>query len=467
MDSIKFGTGGFRAIIGEDFNKKNVQGICQAICNITTKKQLKKQICIGFDNRFESEYFALWCAQIFAGNGFSVELFDRATTTPVVMYASLINKNPFGIMITASHNKYIYNGIKVFTNHGRDASKEETDEIEAEFNSLTKINSVETSPLIKKVNYIDSFIDYLINSQNLQNLNKDIKVVFDAKFGSSVEELQKLCKKTGIKNYTILNAHRDAFFNFTLPAPNKNNIDDLILNVKNNHADIGFALDADGDRIAIVDEKGNYIDNNYILAIIYYYLAVFEHKKGDSVKNCCTSNLLDNVTKKLGYVCHEVPVGFKFISNKLIKTNSIIGGESSGGLAVQNHIFGKDSLLTIGLCLKILSTTKKPFSEILSDVLKFADNYSAKIYDKEYAYSAAQANLIKQKVFGNNQFFKDSNISKIIKNDYLKIIYNNNDWIVVRFSGTEPVLRIFVETENKKISKELFKKWEDFLNLKD
>ncbi len=466
MNRIKFGTGGFRAIIGEDFNKINVQGICQAICNIVDKKKLKKQICIGYDNRFESEYFALWCAHVFAGNGFNVELFENATTTPVVMYASLINKNPYGIMITASHNPYMYNGVKVFVNEGRDASKEETDEIEEEYKNLKKIYTDENSTRIKHANYIDSFINYIVTNQELAALNGDLKVVYDAKFGSSVEELQKLSDAIGIKNYLIINSQRDAFFDFVPPAPNKNNIEKLILNVKNSKADIGFALDADGDRIAIVDEQGNYIDNNYILAIIYYYYIKYEHKIGDCVKNCCTSNLLSVVAEKLGYNCHEVPVGFKFISSKLTETNSIIGGESSGGLAVGNHIFGKDSMLTIGLCLKILSKLKKPFSQILSEVLHFANNYSAQIYDKAYTYSKNQEQLIKTKIFDkNNPFINDLDVKDVVNTNYLKITYKNNDWVNIRFSGTEPVLRIFIESTDKNRVENMFSAWENYLNL--
>ena len=139
MGKIKFGTGGFRAIIGEDFNKSNVQKVCQAISNIIVKKNLKKEICIGYDNRFMSENFAIWCAEVFAGNNINVELFDSATTTPVAMFASKKNENDFGLMITASHNPYMYNGMKVFTKNGKDADQAETTEIEKEVENIKEI----------------------------------------------------------------------------------------------------------------------------------------------------------------------------------------------------------------------------------------------------------------------------------------------------------------------------------------
>ena len=141
MGNIKFGTGGFRAIIGEDFNKQNVQKICQAICNVMIKENKKKEICIGYDNRFMSEDFAMWCAEVFAGNEIIVKFFDRATSTPVCMYATKVCNNDYGVMITASHNPYKYNGVKVFVSEGKDASVEDCNKIENEINSLKTIKS--------------------------------------------------------------------------------------------------------------------------------------------------------------------------------------------------------------------------------------------------------------------------------------------------------------------------------------
>lgn len=468
MSKVKFGTGGFRGIIGDDFTKENVQKICQAICNISQRNNYKKSICIGYDNRFASENFAKWCAEVFAGNGFLVELFSCATTTPVVMYASKKNCNEFGIMITASHNFYIYNGVKVFTKQGKDASKEETDEIEAEMDKIETVVVADKTQEnnITYVDYVNDYLNYLIKNQGLENSGNGLRVVFDAKFGSSVEEIKSLAEKIGLLNYKILNNRRDAFFDFKLPAPNFDNVEQLKEEVKKEKADIGFALDADGDRLAVIDENGNYIDNNYILAMVYYFFVKYENMQGGSVKNCCTSNLLDVATKKLGYTCYEVPVGFKWVSGKLIETKSLVGGESSGGLAVDNHIWGKDSLLAIGLILKMLYRLKKPFSKILSEVLHFANDYNKQTYDRAYKYSLSQEKEIKEKIFNGSNYPIDSDeILNITKTDYLKINYKNGDWLNIRFSGTEPVLRIFVECENKEVANKIFATWEKFLNL--
>ena len=470
MNNIKFGTGGFRAIIGEDFNKENVLKICQAISNIIIQKKLKKEICIGYDNRFMSENFALWCAEVFAGNNINVEIFDRATTTPVAMFATKKKDNDYGIMITASHNPYIYNGIKVFTKGGKDADLIETEEIEKE---IFKVKAVSVQDFktaintkIKIVNYLEEYVDSIIKLTNLTIGLNNLKVVFDAKYGSSVEEINMLCNKINLQSFDILNLQRDAFFGFELPAPKEENIDKLITQVKNTKAQIGFALDADGDRLAVVDENGKFVDNNYILAIVYYFLIKYCNKKGHSVKNVATSNLLDLVSKQFGYECKEVPVGFKYVSSALIKYKAVVGGECSGGLAIQGHILGKDSLLAIAICLKAMSVMQKPFSQILNEVKEFVGGYNKIILDKEYSYTKKQKIFIDNLLFIKKQVPKHRyELDKIVFDDYIKIYYKNGNWSLIRFSGTEPILRIFAEADTIAEAKQLISDWQELLKL--
>ena len=191
MSEVKFGTGGFRGIIADNFNKDNIQKICQAVCNIVKKQNLKKQICIGYDNRFLSEKFGLWCAQVFASNNFCVELFSNACSTPVVMYQTMQQQNDFGIMITASHNPYEYNGIKIFTRDGKDASIEDTNKIEKEFKKVKKVEFDEQKcqQNIKYADYVEQFVDYIIQNQNIGDC-QNLKVVFDCKFGSTAQEIE-------------------------------------------------------------------------------------------------------------------------------------------------------------------------------------------------------------------------------------------------------------------------------------
>ena len=471
MKKIKFGTGGFRGVIGEDFTKEAVQTTCQAISNIIIRDNKKRRICVGYDTRFLSDQFAIWASEVFAGNGINVEFMDSVTSTPVVMYATMISDNDYGLMVTASHNPYKYNGLKIFVHEGRDASVEETLMIENEVDLIKDIKTMNylqaiEEGIVVKVNYITQYVDNIIKLLDLKNVGENFNIVYDAMYGSTVDELDIFSKKIGCSKYEIINKNRDALFGFRDPAPSADNIDLLTNKVKENNADIGFALDADGDRLAVVDEKRNYIDNNYILAIAYYYFVKYSNKRGGSVKNVATSNLLDVVTEKLGYQCHEVPVGFKYVSSAIAKEHAVVGGESSGGLAIIGHIWGKDSLLAIAICLKAMSDMEKSFASILEEVKNFADDYHKVISDKKYTYNKSQKEYIDEVLFQKKLTPEHKyDLKRIVYKDYVKVYYENGNWAIIRFSGTEPILRIFVETDTIEENNEMISEWEQLLKV--
>ena len=468
-ESIKFGTGGFRGIIADTFTKPNIQRICQAMANLAEKEGFKKRVCIGFDNRFMSEDFGKFCAEVFLANGFVVNLFKKPTSTPVAMFETMVEGNDYGVMITASHNPYKYNGIKIFVKNGKDASVEETQKIEKEFKALSEVKAVNLDEYDGKdlhiVDHFDDFINYLVKNQEIPEAS-DLKVAFDNKYGSTAEGLRLLCKKIKLTNYKILHANRNAFFGFKAPLPSKENDSELKEEVTKNGYDVGFSLDSDGDRLGVVDEKGRYIDNNKILALIYYYFIKYENKKGGVVKNLATSYLLDLLANKFGLCCYEVPVGFKYVSSKLIETNSIVGGESSGGLAVSNHIWGKDSLLSIALCIKIMKKLNKPFGKCVDEMIAFADNYSKVIIEKQYVFSNEKSDQIKKILYKEKKLPKlNFKVEKTCYDDGLKVYYPNGNWALVRFSGTEPLLRIFIEMDNKTDCEKELALWKEFLEF--
>ena len=290
--------------------------------------------------------------------------------------------------------------------------------------------------------------------------------MFEAKHGSTVSATHLFAKKIGLTNYQIINGNRDAFFSFKTPAPSEGNLDELKDAMKEYKADIGFALDADGDRLAVIDEKGNYIDNNYILAIAYYFLVKYCGQKGGSVKNIATSNLLDKVTEKLGYDCEEVPVGFKYVSSAIINTKAVVGGESSGGLAINGHIWGKDSLLAIAICLKAMSVMGKSFSEVLQEVLAFADGYCKVIQDRQFSYTKSQKELIDKILFKDQKTpIHRFEVDKIVCENYIKVYYKNGNWSLIRFSGTEPVFRIYTEGDTLQEANLMIEDWKNLLGI--
>ncbi len=471
MGKITFGTGGFRAVIGEDFNKDSATKISQALSDIIVQQGLTKKVCVGYDNRFMSEVFAKWCSEVFAANGVEVIFLSSSVPTPVVMYVSKMYDLDYSIAITASHNPYNYNGVKVFYKSA-DASVETTSELEKEIDSVASIESIDfdkavSEGLIKVESYTEKYLNSIYSFLNVEKIrSSSIKPVFDAMYGSSIEALQMMIKDLNINNCEVLNFYRDAFFGFNLPAPTVDTTAKLVETVVNGGYDIGFAVDGDGDRLAVVDKNGNYIDNNYIMAMLYYYYLKVKGGKGDVVKNICTLNILDIIASKYGYSCHEVDVGFKNVSSKMNETGALIGGESSGGLAMPGHVSGKDSIFAICLVIDMLCDMGKTIDEVLSEVKAFADNYNHIMLEKAYKYEESRKEEILDILLKERRLPDFSKkVDKVVYDRFVKVYFVDGTWTTIRFSGTEPILRIMAEINEGESEEQVCKPFLDMIGL--
>lgn len=449
---IKFGTGGFRGVIGDDFTKANVQLIAQALANVAHKSQHEgKPIIIGYDNRFMSDYVAGWFSEVLAANEIKVFMYTAPVPTPTVMCATKDMQNEYGIMITASHNPYIFNGIKLFLKSGVDADVEFTDILEKEVEAVTEVKVIKLFKAKQEGLVIDfsNILQYLANIKSYISpdivLNK-AKILYDNMCGVGIVGLEPLAKEYAIYKFDMLHTNHDAFFNFALPNPTEEALGYLKAKVVEGGYDYAIATDSDGDRLGVIDEKGNYVNSNDILGALYYYLIKYKKLKGDIVKNCSTSVLMDKLAAKLGYKCHEVDVGFKNISSKIREVDALIGGESSGGLTVRSYIFGKDSVFSASLFMEMQIMMKKPVSQIINEVHKLA----------EYDYYVKEDSIViyDMKVFddlakGIIKPFDSELVSFEAYNRNVKYHFANDCWALVRMSGTEPVLRLVVEMENK------------------
>lgn len=461
---IKFGTGGFRGVIGVDFTKENVQRTAQALSQIIKKENSTKPVIVGYDKRFLSDHFAKWFAEVLAGNGVQVLLFDRPIPTPLVMFGTMKDGNDYGVMITASHNPYEYNGIKIFVKEGRDADVAFTNLLEKETRKKTKIKVLDFNTAIKNnaiTNY-DNMKDYINNIGKFLSKkpvpNKS-SVLYNVMFGVAGEGMQILAKKQGIKNFKMINTEHDAFFNFSMPSPFENTLQDFIAQVKKGY-DFGLACDGDGDRLGLVDNKGIYYNCNHIMAIIYYYLIVHRNQKGDIVKNIASSVLLDRLAKRLNFVCHEVPVGFKYVSASMKETDALVGGESSGGLTVRGYINGKDSLFASALLMEVQAVMGKPMKDIIDEIEKFA-GYTYTFIEKSF--------VLKNKKNINRALSKDSpafplNVERVNTIDGYKYYFEADQWALIRFSGTEPLLRVVTECKDKEMGEKITAAIEEFIN---
>ena len=466
---IQFGTGGFRGVIGDDFNKENIQLIAQALSNIIlAKKQLDQPIIIGYDNRFMSDYAAKWFAEVLNGNGIKTYLYTHAVPTPAVMSTTKDMKNYYGVMITASHNPYYFNGIKVFTKEGYDADVEFTSKLEREIKKVENVNVLHerlarSKGLLESYDDLGSYLSHIKSFIDPSISHNKLKVLYNNMNGVGVIGLKPLSKRLNIYQFIILNEDHDAFFGFNLPNPTKEALmGEFNEMVVNQSYDLGMATDSDGDRLGIIDEKGNYVSANEILASIYYYLVQYRGYKGDIVKNCATSVLVDMVAEHIGYKCHEVDVGFKNITAGMKEFDALLGGESSGGLTMKGYIFGKDATFSGALFLEMVIRMNKPVSQIIADIknevgYNYIFNEDSIVLDSDpKAVLNYLVNHIPELTIPHKE------VRSFGRN--VKFIFDDNQWFLLRLSGTEPTFRIFYEFKNKEVGDKLTKEMKEYVN---
>lgn len=469
---IKFGTGGWRAIIGEDFNRDNVYLFTQGLANLIKSEGCEEEgLLIGHDRRFLSDKAAEWIASVLAANGIKVYFIKEYAPTPLVMYATAKHDLPYGAAVTASHNPYDYNGIKVFTRGGKDADETFTtvvekfiDELTLEDVKLIDFKEGMNSGIIELIDPFNDYIDSVISMLDIDTISKRrLKVVFDPMFGASKITLNTILHIMRCQ-VDIINASHNPIFGGRLPSPTSYTLKDLSNLVTDKGYDIGLGTDGDGDRLGIVDEVGEFIHPNDILSILYYYFLEYKGWKGSVVRNIATTHTLDRIAEDFGEKCIEVPVGFKHISSGMDEYDAIIGGESSGGLTIKGHIMGKDATLAAGLMIEVVSVTGKTISEIMEEIHeKYGYTYFEEhnIEFTEESKAAIMKKLFEDKELPDFPF----EVDRVSYEDGLKIYFKNNGWVVLRFSGTEPLLRFFVEMPSEDKGKDIVKIMNEFMDI--
>ena len=468
---IQFGTGGWRAVIGEDFICDNIRKVAYGILKLAKEEnKTDKPIIVGYDRRFLSESAAKWVAETLAAGGIEVWILHRSAPTPLIMHTVKDKQLHFGIEITASHNPSNYNGIKLIVDEGRDAPLETTQRLEeliavagqpeyCDFNE-----AVENGRIIYLHSPFNKFIDDIIGLLDMNALReRGLRVLFDTMHGSGTYPLQVIFF-TARCTLDTLNLNKDAYFGGMMPAPTEQTLASLKDAVIKGEYDLGIAMDGDGDRLGIIDSNGRYINANEILCMLYHYLVSYKGWKGPVVRNLATTHMLDRIAESFGEKCYEVPVGFKYISSKIDEVDAVLGGESSGGLTVRGHIHGKDSVYAASLFAEMISVTGKSASEIMDELeekfgkfvmvednLRFAPEYKAVVNDI----------IFNQKKLP--EFSK--NIVRVSYEDGCKVYFEDDSFVICRFSGTEPLLRIFAESDNKETATSYITAFRTFLNI--
>jgi phosphomannomutase len=452
MGNIKFGTGGWREIIGDLFTRSNVRRVAQAMSDrMLAEGVAPRGIVIGYDRRFLSHEAALWAVEVFLGNGVPVTLVNRPAPTPMFMW-TVRNKNcAYGLAVTASHNPALYNGLKVFTEGGRDAELEVTDELAAAANAIDEgtvrsipPDAVFSSPLLVQQSSLNWYIDAILEHLDVDAIrHRHLHIVLDPMYGVAQTCLQTILM-TARCQVDVINSRHDTLFGGQLPSPSAETLDDLRRQVVQSRADIGIATDGDADRLGIIDDRGRFLHPNQILVLLYDYLLSDKGWTGPAVRNMSTTHLLDRVAAAHGEVCHEVPVGFKWISAKMAETDAVIGGESSGGLTVRGHIPGKDGIYSGSLLVEMVARSGKKLSELWDGIV---ERYGKlEMVEDGYSFTAARRAELTDRIFGDHELPGfDHEVERVGWDDGCKVYFANGGWATIRFSGTEPLLRVFCE----------------------
>ncbi len=468
---IKFGTGGWRAVIGDDFICENIRRVAAGIL-ILAKEQNKtsKPVIIGHDRRFLSETAAKWVAETLAAGGIKVWFMNRSVPTPLVMHTVKDKGLYFGIEITASHNPPNYNGIKLIVDEGRDAPIETTQRLEeiieniGEFEICNFNDAVNDGRIEYLRNPFNSFLDDIIDLLDMKALReRGLRVLFDTMHGSGAYPLQVILHTARCTIDTI-NLNKDAYFGGMMPAPSEQTLSTLSDMVVKDGYDFGIAMDGDGDRLGIVDRNGRYINANEILCLLYYYLVKYKGWKGPVVRNLATTHMLDKIAESFGEKCYEVPVGFKHISSKIDEVDAVLGGESSGGLTVRGHINGKDSVYAASLFAEMVSVTNKCPTDIIRELEAKFGKY---IMVEDNLHFAPDYKFVIEKIIFEDKKLPDfsNKVEKVNYEDGCKVYFENGDFVICRFSGTEPLLRIFAESNTTETASGYISDFKTFLKI--
>ena len=450
---IKFGTGGWRAIIADDFTKANIRLLTAGLCELMLKEgHAGAEICVGYDRRFLSKESAHWAAEVLAGYGFRVYMVNRSSPTPLMMFVVKTHGMPYGMAVTASHNPAIYNGIKVFTAGGRDADRTVTAKIEAEIEELTEadVRSVDydkalADGTIGEYNPSNEYIDSILAAIDVEAIKKaQLRIALDPMYGVSQTCLSMILM-TCRCDLEIIHDRHDTLFGGKLPAPNEETMGPLSAVVLDRYrCDLGIATDGDADRIGAVDERGRYIHPHQIMALVLGDLVQFRNLEGRVVVNLSCSTLVRRIAEALGCRVTVKPVGFKYIAAEMKKGGVLIGGEEAGGIGIAAHMPERDGILACLILCELMAKTDAPLG-VLVDQLE--DSFGKTSYGRrDLRLEAEDAETLRTLLPGVNP---KSICGKVPQNvshmDGLRLAFEDDTWLLVRPSGTEPVVRVYAE----------------------
>jgi len=453
---IKFGTDGWRGVIGEDFTFDNVRACAQGVANYLQARGIASQgLIIGYDTRFASEDFAAAVAEVIAANGIKAYLNPKAAPTPVISYAIVAKKAAGAVIITASHNPARWNGFKYKPEYAGSASPEVTAELEKRIYEVVGTDRAKRLPLddgLKRglIEYLDPEPVYLSQISKLVDLGPirkaGLRVVADSMYGAGAGYFKKLL--SGGKTEVIeLNAERNPLFPEIQPEPITQNLTKLSRTIREIKADIGLATDGDSDRIGVMDENGVFITQLQVFALLALYLLEMRKERGALVKSITTTDMIYKLGELYSVPVFETPVGFKYLGPKMMEENALIGGEESGGFGYRGHIPERDGILSGLYILDFMVRTGEKPSELIQYLYSKVGVHH---YNRtDFHFPAEKREAVTQRLTQlKPKEIDKTKVTRINTMDGFHFRLSDGSWLLIRLSGTEPVLRIYAESDS-------------------
>ncbi len=446
---IQFGTSGWRAIIADEFTFENVRLAVAAVAGHVKSKTRNPTLIVGHDPRFLSEEFARMAAEVLAGHGVNVLLCDAAAPTPAIAYEIVRRKTDGAINFTASHNPADYHGLKFSTADGAPALPEVTRDIEERFAKLAAAGRpVPHTPdgRIERFSPREPYLKRLGELVDLGAIRKaGLRLVCDPLHGAGIGYLNRLLEENGIP-FAAIRTDRDVLFDGLGPDVGEKNLAPLRTAVREQNAHAGLATDGDADRFGILDAGGSFVQPNHILALLFDYLLETRGWKLGAARSVATTHLLDAVARQYGVEVHQTPVGFKYVGELIKKDKITLGGEESAGLSIRGHVPEKDGMLA---CLLVAEMIARRGGATLAEQLRaLFRRVGAEFWPLRVNLSVPEEvqGRIRERIRGDFSEFAGKKVVQTDRTDGIKLVFADGAWLLMRMSGTEPLVRIYTET---------------------
>ena len=453
MDKIKFGTDGWRGVIGDDFTFANVRRVAAAIAAyVRDQGEAARGLIVGYDTRFLSPESAQVAAETAAAAGIPVVLADRPTPTPAVSLAVVERRAAGAMMITASHNPSRWNGIKFKAPYGGSAAPAIMRRIEICLHRLDRSRARRRGSQwarIETADLVGSYLDKLKERVHLERVRASgRRFVVDPMYGAASDCLASLFRDAQIP-YQEIHGERNPLFPGMNPEPIEPHLDGLRRAVVEGGFDAGFATDGDADRIGAVDRSGAFIDSHKIFSILLKHLAEDLNRRGEVVKTFSTTQMIDRLAAKYRLPLHTTPIGFKYICELMLSRDILIGGEESGGIAVQGHVPERDGILNSLYLAEVMADRGKTLGELVEELsAEFGPHFYRRV-DLEIEMDRAKK-FVSQAPRFKGKRIAGMKVTGIEDLDGVKLLFGDSAWLLVRASGTENLLRLYVEAPSQK-----------------